>query len=72
MSKRTPWFPASIKPVRDGWYEWQCASVLGSATARAQWAVDDWIHATGPTLFTPRFECLSCRWRGLTRPAEEA
>lgn len=71
MSKRTPWFPVSINPVRDGWYEWQCASVLGSATARARWKMGCWIHATGPVLFKPRFECRSCQWRGLTRPAEE-
>ena len=72
MSKRTPWYPVSIKPVRDGWYEWRCGFVVGSEIARAEWSHDDWIRATGPTLFTPRFKCLGCQWRGLTRPAEEA
>ena len=71
MSKHTPWFPVSINPVRDGWYEWQCALVLGSATARAHWPWGDWNHATGPSTFSPASECRSCRWRGLTRPAEE-
>lgn len=72
MSKCTWWFPVSIKPVRDGWYEWRCGSVTGGEIERAEWSHDGWIRSTSQTLFTPRFKCLGCQWRGLTRPAEES
>ena len=70
MSKRTPWYPASIKPVRDGWYEWQCGSVTGDEMARAEWSGGYWYRAT-VARYWPTSACPSCRWRGLTRPAEE-
>lgn len=29
MSKRTPWYPSSVNPVRDGVYEWHCPFIYG-------------------------------------------
>lgn len=81
MSKRTPWFPASVEPVRDGNYEGEVETQgCRFPVYPLRWAEGRWhlylgtnpavgvvwmpvpTNALGPTF----------KWRGLTRPAEEA
>ncbi len=82
MSKRTPWFPASVKPVRDGVYEGE-VEVDGYVCRcyQVSWRDDDWhvAIAASPTgdrlaMMPDLFGLLgpTFRWRGLTRPAEES
>lgn len=55
--KRTPWFPASTPPVREGIYEYRCSvGRIQCARRDAAWLRDrrDWC----------------CQWRGLTKPAK--
>lgn len=66
MSKRTPWYPASVKPVRVGWYEFKCAGLIGFTEAR--WDSNAW-RFTDDNVLIP---IPGDEWRGLTRPAEDA
>lgn len=38
---RTPWYPASVKPVRSGWYEVKISNCL----RRRFWCGDGWLYA---------------------------
>ena len=71
MSKYTPWFPASIKPVRVGWY-----STESKAPARRYW--NGWAWSG---MCDDRDDDAACakwqhwastrtdiKWRGLTAP----
>lgn len=60
--KLTPWFPASIKPVRPGHYEIQFADGSGNGDTRV-WTGTRWVWASGmKTLFNTE---RRGRWRGL-------
>jgi len=62
--KRTPWYPASVRPVRDGLYEWRCHSIFfRGVIARRRWTRGGW-NALKP--------CPQCQWRGLTQPSEDS
>ena len=61
--KRTAWYPASVKPVRDGLYEWRCKSLFarkGTPPLRS-WTHGDWDDLN---------PCPKCQWRGLAQPSE--
>ena len=42
--KKTPWFPCSIKPVHNGWYE---VSLPGLVQKRAQFSGGKWRRLLG-------------------------
>lgn len=83
MSKRTEWFPASIKPVREGVYECEIevdgfvCRFYQAAWRDGMWHVSVAASAVGDkqAMMADPFGLLSLhpkfRWRGLTRPAEE-
>ncbi len=84
MSKRTPWFPASVKPVREGAYEGEI-EVDGCICRcyQVSWRNEMWHVAIAASadggkqvMMADPFGLLSrnpsFRWRGLTRPAEES
>lgn len=58
---RTPWYPASIRPVREGRYEWRCSvcAEVGCESPHLVWYPDKWDICR-----TSGFE-----WRGLTKEA---
>lgn len=60
--KRTPWHPASVRPVRDGLYEWRCKSFFADPGIRMK----RWTHGGWDDL-NP---CPKCQWRGLAQPSE--
>ncbi len=67
MRERTPWFPVSIKPVRDGWYEyrgWQLGTGL-----RARWN-GTFFETWDGVNYWHLADCAGDEWRGLTRPSE--
>lgn len=64
MSKRTPWYPIRVKPVRVGWYEYKYDELIGFTEAR--WDGHAW-HFEDDSVLIP---LLGDKWRGLTRPAE--
>jgi len=61
--KRTPWYPANIKPVRIGRYEYSYQGCFGT--------FDCWWDGLRFTLFKGRFkgDVIDCysedKWRGL-------
>jgi hypothetical protein len=61
--KRTAWYPASIKPVRDGWYEWRCTSLF--LYRKLQFEMQDWRGE-----WVRLYPCPQCQWRGLAQPSE--
>lgn len=63
----TPWFPAHIKPVREGMYQVHSYShVLGRTVFSFRyWNGRIWIAQTGQSLVS------GTPWRGLTQPCEE-
>lgn len=65
LPKRTPWFPASVKPFRPGVYEIRFSDDKQWVMLR-EWTGIDWKTTDGRfTLFGWRGD----QWRGLTRPA---
>ena len=59
--KRTNWYPASIKPVRNGMYEWKCVVGTDDRVKKYEWR-------NGWTIFSefrPMYKCQFCLWRGL-------
>lgn len=80
MSNTTEWFPASTKPVRDGWYEVQSNPPLHwnhryKLTGRPfrywcgkQWKIaspsEAWARGLGPSIFGSH---PSHQWRGLKK-----
>lgn len=68
MSKRTPWYPIRIKPVRVGWYEyrgWQLGTGL-----RARWN-GTFFETWDGVNFWHLGDCAGDEWRGLTAPTKE-
>lgn len=63
---RTPWFPASVKPVRRGLYEAQYA---GSMPFMFAWNGKHWVFPSGERGLTFGLSQRD-RWRGLTEPAK--
>lgn len=78
-SKRTPWFPADVKPVRDGEYEvrrmvWNFSRCgFYWSTHRLEFRDGHWHYTRRARMSYPGslagMEPLSDQWRGLTRPA---
>lgn len=76
-SELTPWFPASVKPARKGWYEVGSAKVLhhrspGHLTGRPfrYWTGHRWVTASPSASwsFTSIFgEHSAHQWRGLAK-----
>jgi hypothetical protein len=66
--KRTPWFPAEIKPVRPGFYEVESAN--GSRTAKlfAVWTGREWAWPSDVRRNYPRPVLFfqNRAWRGVT------
>lgn len=60
----TPWFPARVKPVRDGYYDWRCAKLIQYPFPTDR---QEWTRADGWTRIVP---CPRCEWRGLAQPSE--
>lgn len=62
--KRTPWYPVSVSPVRDGLYEWRCKSLIArKGIAHRSWTHGDWDDLN---------PCPKCQWRGLAQPSEDS
>lgn len=67
MTKVTPWFPASIKPVRVGEYECRLCVEDRALHQRHFWTGEKWVFGpndTGPS--------LNVIWRGLTKRHHDA
>lgn len=63
MPKKTRWFPASVKPVRRGWYETDIATYSES--------LDEFrVYWTGKRWDSIIFPWHGDRWRGLTAPVK--
>jgi len=62
--KKTPWFPASVKPVREGWYETTC-SYCGSH----YWDGKEWKYDSCYASMTPVPQPLQnyYKWRGIRK-----
>lgn len=77
--KVTEWFPASVKPVRVGWY--QCRGIFyDGTTVMRYWSGAGWQWRDTSGQMSRAAVCKSCdkhgiikedRWRGLTAPAEQ-
>ncbi|WP_369050493.1 hypothetical protein [Burkholderia gladioli] len=73
MSKVTEWYPASVKPVREGEYETRsdddnCAPIIKRKFECGEWLVFDWISG----YWIPSFfgSLRHSQWRGLAeKPA---
>ena len=66
--KRTPWFPASVKPVHVGWYE---ASIGNCMVRRRYFDGNRWRFGGKVGVISDLFESYSgSQWRGLTEPAK--
>lgn len=64
MAKMTKWFPVSVKPVREGWYEYRGVSLR--VGHRRRWTGGHW---TLYSLHTP-YPCVPVsgdEWRGLAQ-----
>lgn len=80
MSKRTPWFPADVCPVREGNYEGEIEKHgIRFHIYPIRWMKGEWHVYLGANsgyevwMLAQRDAVRSLfRWRGLTRPTEEA
>lgn len=67
--KKTPWFPCSIKPVHNGWYE---VSLQGFHYKRAQFSGGKWRRLGGMewntaiNSFRPGYD-IGDKWRGIAK-----
>jgi len=68
--KKTDWFPASVKPVRAGWYERDWGSMCTDDEAYDYWNGRNWFYGDGFW----RSVCYSApnnkKWRGLAEKPE--
>jgi len=61
----TDWYPADVKPVREGVYD----TLMSGAVAQCLWNGDGWYYARG--LFKGAYALLQDRqWRGLTEQSK--
>lgn len=58
--QRTPWFPADVKPVRQGVYE----RVIGAHILRNRWDGGTWVSSTTGLVVSQQ----NLPWRGLAAP----
>jgi hypothetical protein len=77
---KTPWFPASVKPARVGWYQ---ASYHGYGTYWRYWTGTRWRFGLGPDSCSRPIpdqldkgscefgEVIGDKWRGLAEPPKE-
>lgn len=80
MSERTPWFPGSVEPVRDGNYEGEVEKhgirfhIYPIRWMRGEWYVYLGANSGYVAWMPAQRDAISStfRWRGLTRPAEES
>ena len=67
--KRTPWFPVSTPPVREGWFEFKGRGFPAEAGIRSYWNGREWGEWSPRWVAIP-FVGPGDYWRGLTQPAE--
>lgn len=63
--KKTEWFPTSVKPVHEGWYEVRYDG--RGSIARRWWADGEWwcgMSSLNPAMFGRIFD-ENDQWRGL-------
>ena len=65
--KLTPWYPWSIKPVREGYYEyrgwqWDGSRMYWNGNQWGYWQGENWVHMA---------EIFTDEWRGLTSRSGE-
>lgn len=65
--KRTPWYPASVKPARVGWYEVRLSFDHGPMMERWHWDGEYWTDE----LQSDVWMCKPDKWRGLTEAQDE-
>ena len=66
--KKTPWFSAHVKPVRDGVYERNGAyTVSYSKFSRGEWYMSNWSPEDASQARTPSVLQNSMPWRGLAQ-----
>ena len=70
---KTEWYPALVKPVREGWYEVEglfterpAGGVVLRKWADGCWWWLDWAGYLTRAAVSPRHD----KWRGLTRPVK--
>ena len=69
MDELTPWFPISVNPIRQGWYEYRGPSWEPS---RMLWNGIEWGYFVGPNFVLMLDQQLD-QWRGLASdPAKQA
>lgn len=69
--KKTPWFPATLKPTHHGWYNTDLFSKPSKHLRR--WDGERWVDFIGDNGLKIRIEYYfqEFKWRGLTKPAGE-
>jgi len=69
--KRTAWYPASVKPVRVGWYEYWIP-YLDTDWVMAFWTGETWLERVpGRESPQPLEPLPDGQWRGLAQPSDE-
>jgi hypothetical protein len=68
--KKTKWFPANVKPAREGVYQRKYSWGVDYAYFNGRdWGVSE-DTTEGAFLWRNTLSAMECKWRGLTAPAK--
>ena len=69
MTDTTEWFPVSVQPVREGWYDYK--GFMISEDERYYWNGSQFGIYNGPKVldnWIQLAECVGDFWRGIVKP----